>query len=97
MTELIFLGHIISKDGIKPDPKKINAITNMPIPTNKTELQRFLGMINYLEKFVPNLSQVISPLRILPQNNIVYNIEQPQIDAINQLKELITSSCGRMV
>ena len=38
MNELVFLGHIISSDNIKGDPKKVHAITNLPQPTNKTEL-----------------------------------------------------------
>ena len=45
-AEISFLGHIISVDGLKVDPGKCDAIINMPIPNNKTELQRFLGMIN---------------------------------------------------
>ena len=62
---LTFLGHTISADGLKPDPTKINAILDMPVPKSKTDLQRFLGMINYLAKFVPNLSQTTAPLRAL--------------------------------
>ena len=65
MTEITFLGHLISADGIKPDPRKIEAILKMPTPTSKTELQRFLGMINYLGKFLPNLSKETAPLRQL--------------------------------
>ena len=55
-SELTFLGHLISADGIKPDPRKTEAIMNMPDPTNVKELQRFLGMITYLGKFIPQLS-----------------------------------------
>ena len=57
-AEISFLGHIISVDGLKVDPGKCDAIINMPIPNNKTELQRFLGMINYVGKFIPNLSNI---------------------------------------
>ena len=57
-SQLTFLGHIVSKGGIKIDPKKCSAIVDIPMPTNKTELQRFLGMMNYIGKFIPNLSQV---------------------------------------
>ena len=51
-----FLGHVVSHDGIKADPKKVHAISNLPQPTNKTELLKFFGMVNYLGKFIPNLS-----------------------------------------
>ena len=45
VTELNFLGHIISVEGIKPDPERIKAIEEMKVPNNKAELQRFLGMV----------------------------------------------------
>ena len=52
-------------DGLKPDLKKIQAITNMASPANKDDLQRFLGMLIFLAKFIPNLSQVAASLRTL--------------------------------
>ena len=52
--EISYVGHIIGKDGLKPDPKKIEAIVNMDAPKDKEELQRFLGMTTYLSKFIPN-------------------------------------------
>ena len=45
VNELVFLGHVISRDGIKADPKKVHAISNLPQPTNKTELQKFFGIL----------------------------------------------------
>ena len=54
-TELIFLGHKVTGSGVKPDPSKISAIIDMPIPSNVKELQRFMGMVNYLGKFLPSL------------------------------------------
>ena len=62
VTETTFLGHVITPEGIKPDPRKIEAITNMPTPSNKMEVQRFLGMVRYLGKFLPNLSEETAPL-----------------------------------
>ena len=68
--EISYVGHTLTKDGLKPDLKKTEAITAMPIPKNREELQRFLGMLTYLAKFIPNLSQVASPLRKLLEKNI---------------------------
>ena len=65
VNKLVFLRHLISCDGIKADPKKVHAISNLPQPTNKTELQKFFGMLNYLEKFIPNLSIKSANLRKL--------------------------------
>eukprot|EP00253_Pinus_taeda_P034607 PITA_34607 len=52
------LGHIISKDGIRIDPDRIQAILQMPHPRNIKELQAFLGKINFLRRFIPNLAQL---------------------------------------
>ena len=74
-TEITFLGHTLSSKGIQPDPIKTRAILDMPIPSTKVELQRFLGMINYLGKFIPNLSQIMSPLCELLRKEIIFNID----------------------
>ena len=59
---IVFLVHIISPEGIKIDPSKTEAITKMPLPRSVNELQRFLGMVNYLGKFIPNLAEHTTPL-----------------------------------
>ena len=46
-TEVVFLGHLFSHEGVKPDPSKIDAIRDMPTPKSKKELQSLLGMITY--------------------------------------------------
>lgn len=51
------LGHIISKDGIRIDPERIQAILQIPYPRNTKELQGFLGKINFLRRFIPNLAE----------------------------------------
>jgi len=59
------MGHVILKEGLKPDPEKVSAIKNMSKPTSKAEVQTLLGFINYLSKFLPKLSDVSAPLREL--------------------------------
>ena len=51
-----FFGHLLTKNGVKPDPKKVEAICNWPVPKDITQLQSFLGAVNYLAKFIPHLS-----------------------------------------
>ena len=60
--KLKYCGHVLTSEGILPDPAKVEAITQMPIPRSKTEVRRLLGMINYLGKFIPQLSDVSEPL-----------------------------------
>ena len=53
-AEVKFMGHVISRDGLKPDPDKVTAIKNMPKPTTKPEVLTLLGFVNYLSKFLFN-------------------------------------------
>ena len=59
------MGHVISKDGLKPDPDNVKAVENMPKPTFKKETLSILGFINCLAKFLPRLSEVSQPSRVL--------------------------------
>ena len=62
ITELPYIGHIFTSEGVKPDPKKVCAIRNMEAPRNLEEVRRFLGHVNYMAKFMPNLSAESEPL-----------------------------------
>ena len=65
VPELTFLGDVVSAEGLKADPEKVRAIDEMEKPQNVKELQRFLGMVNYLSRFVQDLSTKAAPLRAL--------------------------------
>ena len=90
--DLIFLGHKFGPNGIEPDKAKVEAIQNMPEPENETELRRFLGMVNYLGRFVPNLSQIMHPLNALLNKDAVWLWGHEQREAVKKLKESLTSS-----
>ena len=64
-TQVLFFGHLVTSDGLKLDSNNINAIINMPALQNKTQLQSFIGLCNYLTFYVPHLTDVLSPLRAL--------------------------------
>ncbi|XP_060076924.1 uncharacterized protein K02A2.6-like [Ylistrum balloti] len=68
LKSVTYLGHVISAEGLKVDPAKIKAIVDMPTPTDKAAIQRLLGMVNYVQKFAPNISQVTTILRNLLKN-----------------------------
>ncbi|CAC5390471.1 unnamed protein product [Mytilus coruscus] len=63
VKEVTYIGHTLSADGVRPDQEKIRAIKEMPAPTDKKGVQRLLGTINYLAKFVPNMSAVTEPIK----------------------------------
>ena len=92
LKEVKFMGTIISDNGMKPDPDKVVAITQMPTPQNKPALLRFIGMVNYLSPFCPNLSSVIQPLRVLTQDAVPFSWSMAQEKAFNKAKQLISSA-----
>ena len=56
-----FLGHVIGKDGVQIDPTKVEAVTQMGEPTDIAQLRRFLGMVNQVGKYIPNLADITKP------------------------------------
>lgn len=56
-NQVSFIGRLITSDELSPDPAKVEAIQKMPIPSNKQAVRRLIGMVNYLQRFSPNLSQ----------------------------------------
>ena len=69
-STVAFMGHLPTPKGLKPDQTKVEAILEMPPPTDVKEVKRFLGMVNYLAKFMPLLSDMTLPLRKLEDKNV---------------------------
>ena len=90
-TDCKFFGHRLVWDGIKVDPKKIEAIIQMDPPQNVANLQSINGMINYLKKFNPVLSELSEPLRRLCKSGVIWAWESEQQDAFEAIKQVITS------
>lgn len=91
-TEVKYVGHKISNEGIKPDPSHIQAILEMPKPENKADLMRLLGMSKFLGQYIPNLSQVTAPLRELTKNNATWVWSDYQVAALQALKNRLVQA-----
>lgn len=87
-TEVSYVGHVISANGLKPDPNKVKAVIDMPPPDSKEAVRRFLGFIQYLSKFLPMLAEVEVPPRELTRNDVQFHWDKPQEEAFQRLKEL---------
>ena len=62
LPQVQYLGYLISKDGVQPDPSKVEAVTSYPTPSNATEVREFLGIANYYRRFVEGFSAIATPL-----------------------------------
>ena len=96
--ELTFLGHVVSKNGIQTDSKKVEAIWKWPIPTNVTDVQSFLGFRNYYQRIIKKYVQVPKPLFKLisgenvarKQNSIKWGSKYQEV--FDKLRELCTTT-----
>ncbi|CAI7880900.1 unnamed protein product, partial [Closterium sp. NIES-54] len=83
---LEFLGHVISADGVEIDPKNIATIQAWHAPTNLTELQSFLGFVNYVRQFVPGMTKLTAPLTDLLRKGVEYTWGEKEQAAFLALK-----------
>ncbi|RXN08425.1 retrotransposon-like family member retr-1 [Labeo rohita] len=92
MTEVSYVGHILTAEGLKPDNGKVRAIQNMPEPQDKAALMRFLGLLQYLSKFIPNMSDLSAPLRKLLEGDVAWHWETEQQKSFERLKSLVSNT-----
>ena len=91
--EVNFMGHVICQDGLKPDPNKVQGIAEMPTPSSKQDVKRLLGMVNYLQKFASNLSEITAQMRdLLKDGNQFQWDEQVQGRSFKQVKEILSAA-----
>ena len=91
-SEITYVGHRLTSEGLKPDPEKVRAVEAMERPTCVKELQTFLGFIQYMGKFMPNISTVTAPLRILLEKNTPWYWDEDQENSFQQLKKMATNT-----
>jgi len=91
-TTVKFLGHIIDKVGIHADPAKTQAIVEFPTPTNRKELRRFFGMVNYLGKFTPTLAEGSRRLRELLGKDSVWTWSPEHNEEFVKLKRILANT-----
>ena len=87
-----FLGHLVTSQGLKPDPKKIEAILNMENPTDVEGIRRLIGTVTYLAKFLPRLSAVAEPIRRLTRQDTDWAWTDEQDKAMKEIKKLLTEA-----
>lgn len=87
--EVVYLGHIISGDGVKPNPLKVSAVRDFPTPKNATNIKQFLGLAGYYRRFISRFSYITKPLTELLKKDVEFNWQEEQEKAFNTIKELL--------
>lgn len=90
--EVAYLGHIISDQGIKPNPDKIKAVQNFPQPKTTKQIKAFLGLAGYYRRFINNFSDITKPLTKLLKKNAKYIWTEECTKAMEKCKELLTTA-----
>jgi len=92
LKEVVFLGHIISAEGIFVDPRKVEAVLILERPTNVTEIQSFLGLAGYYRRFIEGFSTITSPLTKLTRKEVRFVWSEECEASFRKLKERLTSA-----
>lgn len=82
----------MSKSGIHIDPDRIKEISEIPLPHNKKAMQYFLGQINFVKRFVPDFSRIVSPLQAMIKKNSIFKWGQDEYEAFNRIKQAIVNT-----
>ena len=90
--EVHYLGHIISHDGVATDPSKIEKVATWPVPASKREVQQFLGLASYYQRFVENFTRVARPLHRLTERAAAFNWTDECQAAFDELRQRLTSA-----
>lgn len=87
-----YLGQVVSEKGISCDPDRVRAINNLTPPRDKKDLQKLLGVVNYVREYVPNLAEIFHPLNCLLKKGVHFQWMQIHDDALSAAKKLICNA-----
>ena len=85
--EVAYLGHIIDTEGVRPDPKKIEAVKNFPTPKNPKNIEQFLGLARYYRRFIDGFSKIATPLNQLLKKDVKFIWSEKEQETFELLKE----------
>ena len=88
-SEIMYLGRVVSAEGVKPDPKAVAKLCDWGISRNKTEKQSFWGFANYYREFIPRHAKLVAPLHAVAGLNVTFAWGPEQHKAFNEIKKTL--------
>ena len=89
--EVSFLGHILNENGILPDKAMVEKIRAIKMPSNKKDLEKFLGLVQFYSRLIPNFSEMIRPLNELRSQMTTFEVNQTVMDSFESIKTALSS------
>ena len=87
-----YLGHVISREGVSPDPEKTNKVRDFPVPTDATRVRQFLGLASYYRRFVAGFAKIAGPLHRLLKKDVEFVWSEECKASFDSLKESLISA-----
>ena len=91
-TEVRYLGFVVNREGLQPDPKKVEPILSYPVPRNVKQLRRFIGLASWYRRFIPEFARMAEPLTRLFRTTIYWHWDLEQQEAFDWLKTVLTTA-----
>jgi len=91
-TQVPYVGHPLTADGLKIDPHEVKAIQEMPEPKSKEDAKRVLRFVQFMSRYLPSLSSVVAPLQELGKSNVLFHYDLPQKESFMKIKQLVSQA-----
>lgn len=90
--EVSYLGHVISEQGVQPNPEKVNAIKNYPVPKDAKMIKQFLGLVGYYRRFIKNFAKIAKPLTNLLKKEIPFSWTNEHQTSFDTFRNILLTS-----
>lgn len=90
--QVSLLGHVVSPQGLRPNPEKVQAVTEWPQPKNKKQVRKFLGLCSYYRRFIEGFAKIAGPLHALTGSEVEWRWEDVHSQAFETLKKRLSSA-----
>jgi hypothetical protein len=91
-TELEYLGHLVGRDGVRVDPRKVDSVMQWPVPKDVHQIRAFLGLANYFRRFMQGYSTMVAPLTSLTKKDMVWDWSPECQRAFEMVKQALTNA-----